>query len=313
MSSINDDFDIDVIVEDIETGPLKPEDCEPDLSAEAFQQVLEAKKDLVEIVDSKFLKIYDVFRNERFYPQLRLAGIKKVKFDDGHETIKSTVDISRLTESQKERFLLDVQYHIQNPHHPTNGTLCAHLETFLPKTDSQKRAKQYAQAFSREEHQTTSAGILFHGDSGTGKTHLARGIGIEYLKKGWSVNYVSPGQGPRTEITIDGEQRLVAPRERQLWIFDNVNPAKMGIVQDYFLDVCNYVVEEGGRIVVTSAKEDYNGWFTQMFGKEGYTELKRWKSILEGFMRAYKIEGPNHREEAAWFKKAWAEIEDNKE
>src|SRR3989344_4810761 len=97
-----DNFNIDVVVEDLEAGHLSPEECEPDLSKESFQQNLNAQKDLVEIIDPKFLKIYDVFRNERFYPKLRLAKIKRVRFEDGSETIESTVDISRLTDPKEE-------------------------------------------------------------------------------------------------------------------------------------------------------------------------------------------------------------------
>ena len=287
-----------------------------------FKAQLEREKEIITIVDPKFPQLLHVLKNNKFYPELELVGISRVPCDDGQGyTIVSDIDISQISPERRRMLFLSLRYHQMNPHHPINGTLCANLENYLPSNDSQRGALFYAKSFVTIEtdhdcwNPAIPAGIMYYGDPGTGKTHLVVGIGIEYMARGWNVNFVSPDNGPKKEIVElvrdsfwnDGTQilcwqeKVVEPRPKQVWIFDNVNPAKMDAVKDLFLKVVAYVSENGGRILVTSAKEDYGGWFGQMFGSDGHTELTRWRSIVEGFIKPYRITGESYRVREAWY------------
>lgn len=67
------------------------------------------------------------------------------------------------------------------------------LETFIPETEGQRQALNFAlqYAFELVDGSAQGRGALFVGQAGTGKTHLAVGIGLKLLEARFSVHFTT--------------------------------------------------------------------------------------------------------------------------
>ncbi|KUP04254.1 ATPase AAA, partial [Bacillus coahuilensis p1.1.43] len=60
--------------------------------------------------------------------------------------------------------------------------------------------------------------IIFLGNSGTGKSHLATGIGIEMIKNGYKVKFISAAELVEELLLANEEHKLGAVEKRWLKI-----------------------------------------------------------------------------------------------
>ncbi len=128
--------------------------------------------------------------------------------------------------------------------------------TYTPQqAESLKRAKMYAQSFVRDYPGSDQAGILFVGNSGVGKTHLAIAALKELLNRGHSGYFCEYGallreiqQSYRNE-TEATESRLLAPiLSVEVLVIDDLGCIKPS---DWVRDTVGYILNtryiEGSR------------------------------------------------------------------
>lgn len=125
----------------------------------------------------------------------------------------------------------------------------------LQQAESLKRAKTNAQSFVRDYPGSAQAGILFMGNSGVGKTHLAIAALMELIKRGHSGYFCEYGAllreiqhsyGSETEAT---ESRLLAPiLSVEVLVIDDLGCIKPS---DWVRDTVGYILNtryvEGSR------------------------------------------------------------------
>lgn len=84
------------------------------------------------------------------------------------------------------------------------------------------------QSLNRNRFKTLSKGdfvekkkenIIFLGNSGTGKSHLARGLGIEMIKKGYKVTFISAAELVE-ELLLANEEHKLGELEKRWLKFD---------------------------------------------------------------------------------------------
>ena len=70
------------------------------------------------------------------------------------------------------------------------------LDSFMASTAEQQKAAEIVAAYLKDwpEHRERGEGLVFLGRPGTGKTHLACGIGVELCKRGQTVLYVKAAE-----------------------------------------------------------------------------------------------------------------------
>jgi len=125
----------------------------------------------------------------------------------------------------------------------------------LQQAESLKRAKMYAQSFVRDYPGSDQAGILFMGNSGVGKTHLAIAALKELLRRGHSgyfceygalLREIQQSYGSETEVK---ESRLLAPiLSVEILVIDDLGCIKPS---DWVRDTVGYILNtryiEGSR------------------------------------------------------------------
>lgn len=109
--------------------------------------------------------------------------------------------------------------------------------------------------------------IIFYGDSGTGKTHLAIALGIEACKQGISTRFVT-GSGLVSEL-IEAKDRRVLSR-----VLRNYSDCQLLILDDLRFVPFS---EEGGELLYQVLAERYERGFLIITTN---LDLKGWKKVL---------------------------------
>ncbi len=121
--------------------------------------------------------------------------------------------------------------------------------------------------------------VIFYGQSGVGKTHLAIGLGLEAIAKGWDVRFIELDTLLEDLMykykDADSQHRFLATLERPaLLILDEIKGYETSpTIRDFLYRLLRYRYEKGKSTLFTS-NQDFTAW-AELFGDDAEAILDR--------------------------------------
>ena len=223
-----------------------------------------------------------IARLKAHYPSLHV--------NDGAKGDEAAFDMDTLTDNERRRFELDLEFYERNPTLPLEN-LSSHLETYSPRTESQGDMLRYAERLVALEDDSRGAGLYMWGEAGIGKSHISVGLAKRFMEKG-----LDPIFMVADTYSFDTRLRL---EPGQVWIVDDMNSG-YGIASRLFKQVVLNIHDKGGRMFVTSNKP-YDELMREMFVGEGDADRMRYEDRTKGMFKILHVVGDSYRQDTAWY------------
>jgi len=201
-----------------------------------------------------------------------------------------SMDTSGLSEEQMRQLGLDLEFFERNPTLPLEN-LCAHLDTYHPRTPSQMEMLEYARRLAALQDEGVGAGLYMWGEAGIGKSHISVGLAKEFMERGLDPIFMTADT-----YSFDTHLRL---EPGQVWIIDDMNSG-YGISSRLYKKVILNIHDRGGRVFVTSNKP-YEELMREMFVGDGDAERMRYEDRTKGMFKILHVVGESYRQEQAWY------------
>lgn len=215
------------------------------------------------------------------YPGLEIHSIEDKKH--------SVVDDSKVSSELLPRLKLDVEFYARNPHLPLES-VCAHLDTYVPRNESQIKLVDYARKLVAYTDESRGAGLFIWGEAGVGKSHIAVGLSKLFMQQGLQpVFMVADKFSFHTDLELESGQ---------VWIIDDLNTG-YGLGSRLFKNVVLNIHDRGGRMFITSNKP-YQELMAEMFVGEGQAARMRYEDRTKGLFKILQVDGESYRQETAW-------------
>ncbi len=217
------------------------------------------------------------------YPQLRI--------ETGAVGDSASFHTDALTPDECQQLELDLEFFERNPQLPLEN-LCSHLETYVPRTESQIEMLDFARRLAALKDDSRGAGLYMWGEAGIGKSHISVGMAKQFMKVGLDpIFMVADTYSFDTRLNLDAGQ---------VWIIDDMNSG-YGIASRLFKQVILNIHDRGGRVFVTSNKP-YDMLMREMFVGEGDADRMRYEDRTKGMFKILHVLGDSFRQENAWYR-----------
>jgi DNA replication protein DnaC len=219
---------------------------------------------------------------EHHYPALQVTP--------GASSDVFSFDVNKMSDGEQRRFQLDLEFFDRNPSLPLEN-MCAHLDTYEPRTDSQREMREYAERLAVLRDDSKGAGLYMWGEAGIGKSHISVGMAKRFMDGGLDPTFIRADN-----YSFDTQLKLQAG---QVWIIDDMNSG-YGIASRLFKQVILNIHDRGGRIFVTSNKP-YDQLMHEMFVGDGEAERMRYEDRTKGMFKILHVIGDSFRQDHAWY------------
>ena len=223
-----------------------------------------------------------IARLKTHYPSLQI--------DSAAGASSATFGVDELSDAEKRRLELDLEFFERNPSLPLEN-ISSHLDTYEPRTDSQKEMMSYAERLASLTDDSKGAGLYMWGEAGIGKSHISVGLAKRFMEQG-----LDPIFMVADTYSFDTRLRL---ESGQVWIIDDMNSG-YGIASRLFKQVVLNIHDKGGRMFVTSNKP-YDELMREMFVGEGDADRMRYEDRTKGMFKILHVLGDSYRQETAWY------------
>lgn len=171
------------------------------------------------------------------------------------------VEMQTRDENQKERRLKQASF-------PVQKTLDSYDFSLMPSLN-----KNRFLTLSKGEFVQKKENIIFLGNSGTGKTHLATGLGIEMIKIGYKSKFITASELVE-ELLMANEEHKLGALEKKWLKFDVIIVDELGYVPfskigaELLFQFFSSRYERASVIITTNL--EFTEW-TNLFGDEKMT------------------------------------------
>lgn len=188
--------------------------------------------------------------------ELRLPGLRKAYSSVAREALDSNYSLTRflaacLEEERRSRQQSRLQMYTRQAKFPSQKTLQDFDFTAMPSLPKAKILNLAEANFVRDKEN-----VVCMGGSGTGKSHLAGGLGIAAIAAGYRVRFISVMQLVQELLLAESEFRL--PRYLRTWDkFDLVVADELGYVSltqggSLLFQFCAHRYEQGSLLITTN-------------------------------------------------------------
>ncbi|MFN3188779.1 MAG: IS21-like element helper ATPase IstB [Candidatus Paceibacteria bacterium] len=171
------------------------------------------------------------------------------------------LEVQTREENQKQRRLKQASF-------PVQKTLDAYDFSLMPSLNKNKFL-----TLSKGEFVDKKENIIFLGSSGTGKSHLATGLGIEMIKNGYKVKFITASELVE-ELLMAKEEHSLTSLEKKWLKFDVIIIDELGYVPfskigaELLFQFFSARYERASVIITTNL--EFSEW-TNLFGDEKMT------------------------------------------